>query len=104
MKAIVFYEQGGPEVLRLEDRPVPQIGATDVLLKVRAVSVNRSSRRSPCCRKARGAWLRDTPWSRSSAVSRRVCWGRAPRAGSWAADPQRFAAYFGTRLEGKLDS
>ncbi len=42
MKAIVFYEQGGPEVLRLEDRPVPQIGATDVLLKVRAVSVNRT--------------------------------------------------------------
>ena len=42
MKAIVFHEQGGPEVLQLEDRPVPQIGPDDVLLKVRAVSVNRT--------------------------------------------------------------
>jgi NADPH:quinone reductase-like Zn-dependent oxidoreductase len=42
MKAIVFYEQGGPEVLRLEDRPVPQIGPKEVLLKVHAVSVNRT--------------------------------------------------------------
>ncbi len=42
MKAVVFYEQGGPEVLRLEDRPVPPIGETDVLLKVHAVSVNRT--------------------------------------------------------------
>ncbi len=42
MKAVVFYEQGGPEVLRLEDRPVPPIGETEVLLKVHAVSVNRT--------------------------------------------------------------
>jgi NADPH:quinone reductase-like Zn-dependent oxidoreductase len=42
VKAIVFYEQGGPEVLRYEDRPLPQIGDTDVLMKVRAVSVNRT--------------------------------------------------------------
>jgi NADPH:quinone reductase-like Zn-dependent oxidoreductase len=42
VKAVVFYEQGGPEVLRFEDRPVPQIGESDVLLKVRAVSVNRT--------------------------------------------------------------
>lgn len=42
MKAIVFYEQGGPEVLRLEARPVPQIGPKEVLLKVHAVSVNRT--------------------------------------------------------------
>ena len=42
MKAIVFHEQGGPEVLRWEERPVPQIGPDDVLIKVRAVSVNRT--------------------------------------------------------------
>ncbi len=42
MKAVVFHEQGGPEVLRLEDRPVPEIGETDVLLSVHAVSVNRT--------------------------------------------------------------
>ena len=42
MKAVVFHEQGGPEVLQLEDVPVPQIGPDEVLLKVRAVSVNRT--------------------------------------------------------------
>lgn len=42
MKAIVFHEQGGPEVLQLEERPVPDIGPGDILMKVRAVSVNRT--------------------------------------------------------------
>jgi NADPH:quinone reductase-like Zn-dependent oxidoreductase len=42
MKAAVFYEHGGPEVLRVEDVPVPAIGPDDVLIRVRAVSVNRT--------------------------------------------------------------
>jgi NADPH:quinone reductase-like Zn-dependent oxidoreductase len=42
MKAVVFYEHGGPEVLRVEDVPRPQIGPADVLVRVRAVSVNRT--------------------------------------------------------------
>ncbi len=42
MKAIVMREFGGPEVLRYEDVPTPAPGAGEVLLRVRAVSVNRT--------------------------------------------------------------
>ena len=42
MKAVVFYEHGGPEVLQYrEDIPVPEIGADDVLVKVRYAALNR---------------------------------------------------------------
>lgn len=40
MKAIRFHEHGGPEVLRYEDVAEPKIGATDVLLRVRACALN----------------------------------------------------------------
>lgn len=40
MKAVVFREQGGPEVLRYEDVPDPKPGAGEVLMEVRAASVN----------------------------------------------------------------
>lgn len=39
MKAAVYYENGGPEVLRYEDVPDPVAGAGEVLLRVAAVSV-----------------------------------------------------------------
>jgi NADPH:quinone reductase-like Zn-dependent oxidoreductase len=42
LKAIVFTEFGGPEVLRLEDLPTPKPGANEILLKVHSVSVNRT--------------------------------------------------------------
>jgi NADPH:quinone reductase-like Zn-dependent oxidoreductase len=42
LKAIVFTEFGGPEVLRLEDLPRPKPGANEILLKVHSVSVNRT--------------------------------------------------------------
>ncbi|HEX9271642.1 MAG TPA: zinc-binding dehydrogenase [Candidatus Binatia bacterium] len=42
MKAIVFKEFGSPEVLRLEDVPVPQPTPGEILLKVHSVSVNRT--------------------------------------------------------------
>ena len=42
MKAIVFHEFGPPEVLRLEDVATPTPGPGEVLLKVHAVSVNRT--------------------------------------------------------------
>ena len=42
MKAVVFYEHGGPEVLQYrDDIPVPEIGADDVLVKVRYAALNR---------------------------------------------------------------
>ncbi len=41
MKAIDPTEPGGPEVLRLVDRPVPRPGAGEVLIRVAAAGVNR---------------------------------------------------------------
>jgi len=40
MKAIVVHQYGGPEVLKLEEVPVPQPKDTDVLLRVIASGVN----------------------------------------------------------------
>jgi NADPH:quinone reductase-like Zn-dependent oxidoreductase len=40
MKAIQIEAFGGPEVLRLKELPVPQAGPGEVLLRVRAASVN----------------------------------------------------------------
>lgn len=40
MKAIRQHEFGGPEVLRYEDAPVPELNAGEVLVRVRAVGIN----------------------------------------------------------------
>jgi NADPH:quinone reductase-like Zn-dependent oxidoreductase len=40
MKAIVYSEHGGPEVLRYTDVPKPQIDAYEVLVRVRACALN----------------------------------------------------------------
>ena len=40
MRAVVIHEYGGPEVLKLEERPEPQVRDTDVLVEVHATSVN----------------------------------------------------------------
>ncbi len=42
MKAVVMRRFGGPEVLRLEEVPTPEPGEGEVLIRVRAVSVNRT--------------------------------------------------------------
>ncbi len=42
MKAITFERFGGPEVLRLSDRPRPLPAASEVLIKVAAAGVNRA--------------------------------------------------------------
>ena len=42
MKAIVIREFGPPSVLRLEEVPTPEPGPGEVLIKVHAVSVNRT--------------------------------------------------------------
>lgn len=41
MQAIVISEFGGPEVLRIEERPVPAVLPGEVLIKVKAAGVNR---------------------------------------------------------------
>jgi NADPH:quinone reductase-like Zn-dependent oxidoreductase len=40
MKAIVLHQYGGPEQLRYEDSDVPEFGDNEVLVRVRATSVN----------------------------------------------------------------
>ncbi len=40
MKAIIFSEHGGPEVLRYTEVPEPVIGANDALVRVRACALN----------------------------------------------------------------
>ncbi|MEM5405077.1 zinc-binding alcohol dehydrogenase family protein [Paraburkholderia unamae] len=42
MKAAVIHEPGGPEVLKLEQRPVPTPQRGEVLIRVKAFGLNRS--------------------------------------------------------------
>ena len=42
MKAIVIHEAGGPDVLKVEERPVPNVKPGWVLVRVRAFGLNRS--------------------------------------------------------------
>lgn len=42
MKAIVLQEFGGPEVLALEERPTPDAGEGELLVRVRATALNRA--------------------------------------------------------------
>ena len=42
MKAVIFSQPGGPEVLRLEEMATPRPGPREVLLDVRATALNRA--------------------------------------------------------------
>jgi NADPH:quinone reductase-like Zn-dependent oxidoreductase len=42
MKAVVIYEAGGPEVLKVESRPIPTAKTGQVLIRVKAFGLNRS--------------------------------------------------------------
>jgi NADPH:quinone reductase len=42
MKALIFRAHGGPDVLEVVDVPVPRPGPTEVLMRVRSVSVMRT--------------------------------------------------------------
>ena len=41
MKAVIITKPGGPEVLQLKERTIPQPGDNEVLIKVKAAGVNR---------------------------------------------------------------
>jgi alcohol dehydrogenase len=40
MRGVVIHRYGGPEVLSLEERPAPEVGPGDVLIDVKAASLN----------------------------------------------------------------
>jgi len=42
MKAVVIHKAGGPEVLQIEDRPVPKPQSNEVLIQVKSFGLNRS--------------------------------------------------------------
>src|SRR5580700_10669062 len=42
MKAVVIYEPGGPEVLKVESRPIPAPNSGQVLIRIKAFGLNRS--------------------------------------------------------------
>ncbi len=42
MKAVVVHEPGGPEALRVEERPIPQARPGWILVRVRAFGLNRA--------------------------------------------------------------
>lgn len=54
MKAIIVRSYGGPEVIRLEQVATPQPAAGEVLIKVRAVTVNRTRDLNVCAGQAGG--------------------------------------------------
>ncbi len=54
MKAIIVRSYGGPEALRLEDIERPLPGKGEVLIKVRAVTVNRTRDLNVCAGQAGG--------------------------------------------------
>jgi len=41
MKAVVISEYGGPEVLQVEERDIPELNENEVLIKVKAAGINR---------------------------------------------------------------
>jgi NADPH:quinone reductase len=49
MKAAVYYDNGGPEVLRYEDAPEPMCLADGVVLDVEVIGVHTAGR-DPCRR------------------------------------------------------
>lgn len=51
MNAVIIREPGGPDVLEIVERAVPQPGSGEVLIKVRAAGVNR-----PDCLQREGAY------------------------------------------------
>ena len=40
MKAVRFHQHGGPEVLRYEDAPEPELNPGEALVRVRACALN----------------------------------------------------------------
>ena len=65
MQAMVIREPGGPEVLSLEEVPVPRVETGQVLVRVQAFGVNRAE-----------TYFRSGAWGQASTISGIECVGR----------------------------
>ncbi len=80
MKAVRYHEHGGPEVLRYEEVPSPAPGPGEVLIRVRACSVNHVDLRN---RSPQGAGRIGLPRIPGADVAGEVAgWGAAVDAGA----------------------
>jgi len=61
MRAVEISEPGGPEVLRLTDRPVPVPGAAEILIRLAYVGVNRPDALQRAGLYAPPPWASDLP-------------------------------------------
>ena len=86
MRAVRFYDYGGPEVLRLEEVAVPKLSPGEVLLKVYASSIRRNDINM---RAGQDGYFRAPA---AVSIGSRVQWRRCGRS-SW-----------GCRLEGRRRS
>lgn len=88
MRVVRFYEYGGPEVLRLEDAPVPEPGPGEALVKVAAAGVNYAD-----TRRRLGAYVEPTPlpWVVGSEIAGTVA-KLGPDAQTGAQEGQRVMA------------
>src|SRR5581483_648542 len=85
MRAMVISRFGGPEVLRLAERPDPNPAADQVLIEVKAIGLNRAE-----------LYMRSGAWGEVAEISGIECVGvvRHDPAGRFAAG-QKVAALMG---------
>ena len=70
MKALRFHQYGGPEVLQIDDVPIPEPGPGEVLVRVSGSGVN------PVDWKIREGYMKDAwPIPLPAIVSREHAWG-----------------------------
>lgn len=91
MKAVRQHEAGGPEVLRIEDLPIPTPGPSEVRVKLEAIGVNfvdvyvrkgQYASQFPIIPGAEGAGVVDEVGTNVSTVrpGDRVAWAQSPNA------------------------
>jgi NADPH:quinone reductase len=75
MRAIVIKEFGGPEVLAIEDRPMPALQPGFVLIEVKAFGLNRAE-----------IYMRKGAWGKTAEISGIECVGVVSRdpSGHWS--------------------
>lgn len=69
LRSVRYHEHGGPEVLRIEEVPVPEPGAGEVLVEVEAIGANVID---AVVRAGRSPWPRPLPAALSGDVVGRV--------------------------------